>query len=166
MSISRLLLGTVLCALLSSVAWNAQAADVGAIKVKSIAETEVEVVNKDGKKEIKRTAVDKAIPGTEVIFTNVFENVSKQAATDIVINNPIPNDMEYRGGSAAGKDCVILFSIDGGTKFDSAENLKVKAEDGKERVALPKEYTNIRWTYKGQLAAGKSGEVSFRATIK
>lgn len=164
MRISRLLLTANLLILLGGFSLGVQAAEA-TIKVTSIAEVEVEVV-KNGKKEIKRAPVEKAVPGSEVIFTNTFENVGNKTASDIVINNPIPNDMEYKGGSAFGKDCAIVFSADGGKTFGAAENLKVKGADGKQRNALPSEYTHIRWTYKGQLAAGKSGEVGFRAAVK
>lgn len=165
MRISRLLLTANLLILLGGYSLAVQAAD-GAIKVKSVAEIEVTVVGKDGKKEIKRVSPDKAVPGTEVIFTNTFENIGGKTASDIVINNPIPADMEYKGGSAFGKDCSIVFSADGGKKFGHAEELKIKDAEGKERTALPREYTHIRWSYKGQLTAGKSGEVGFRAVIK
>lgn len=165
MRISRLLLTANLLILLGGYSLAVQAAD-GAIKVKSVAEIEVTVVGKDGKKEIKRISPDKAVPGTEVIFTNTFENVGGKTASDIVINNPIPADTEYKADSAFGKDTVIVFSADGGKKFGPAEELKIKDAEGKERTALPREYTHIRWTYKGQLAAGKSGEVGFRAAIK
>ena len=165
MRISSLLLTTTLLALLGSFSSVAQAAD-GAIKITSIAQIEVEVVGKGGKKTLQRTPVAKAVPGTEVIYTNTFENITSKPAGDIVIDNPIPNDSEYKAGSAFGKDCEILFSADGGKKFGHAEELKIKEADGKEHTALAKEYTHIRWTYKKQLAAGRSGEVGFRATIK
>ena len=166
MRIFNLLLTVTLFALLGSFSSGAQAAD-GAIKVKSIAQVEVEVVGKDGKKTLRRTSVEgKAVPGTEVIYTTTFENVGKKTASDIVIDNPVPNASEYKAGSAFGKDCEILFSADGGKNFGHAEELKVKGADGNEHTALAKEYTHIRWTYKGQLAAGKSGEVGFRAAIK
>jgi len=165
MRISRFLLATTLLALLGSFTSAAHAADAP-IKITSIAQIEVEVIGKDGKKTLKRTPPDKAVPGTEVIYTNTFENTGKKPADNIVINNPIPNESEYVAGSAFGKDCEILFSVDGGKKFGHAEELKIKEADGKERTALSREYTNIRWNYKGQLGAGKSGEVGFRATIK
>jgi uncharacterized repeat protein (TIGR01451 family) len=165
MRISRLLLTTTLLALLGSFSSGAQAAGA-AIKVTSIAQIEVEATGKDGKKTLKRTPPDKAIPGTEVIYTTTFENVINKPVGNIVIDNPIPNDSEYKAGSTFGKDCEILFSVDGGKKFGHAEELKIKDADGKEHTALPREYTHIRWTYKGQLAAGKSGEVGFRAAIK
>ena len=165
MRISHLLFATTLFVALGSFSLGAQADD-GAIKVTSIAQVEVEVLGKDGKKTLKRIPVEKAVPGTEVIYTTTFENLIDKAVGNVVINNPIPNDTEYQAGSAFGKDCEIVFSVDGGNKFGHAEELKVKGDDGKERTALPKEYTHIRWTYKGQLAAGKSGEVGFRAVIK
>lgn len=134
-----------------------------AIKVTSIAEVETGV-DKNG--QLKRGPPDKAVSGSEVIFTNSFENVGNDTASDIVINNPIPADMAYKGDSAFGKDCMIVFSVDGGKKFGTAQNLKIKGADGKEHVALPRQYTHIRWVYQGQLAAGKFGEVGFRAVVK
>lgn len=165
MRIVNLLLTSALLALLGGIPSVAQAAE-DAIKVTSIAQTEVEIVGKDGKKTLKRTPPEKAVPGTEVIYTTTFENTINKAAENISINNPIPNDSEYKGGSAFGKDCEILFSVDGGKTFSYAEQLKIKDADGKVRTALPREYTHIRWNYKPKLAPGKSGEVGFRAAIK
>lgn len=162
---SRLLFTVVLITLLSGFSFAAQAAD-DAIKVTSIAEVEVVTTAKDGKKSVKRTSPGKAIPGTEVIFTNIFENTSNKAASNIVIDNPIPENTFYKADSAMGKDTVITFSADGGKTLGLPEKIKLKGADGKLRTALPNEYTHIRWTYKGQLASGKSSEVSFRAVIK
>jgi len=165
MRITNLFYPAALLALLGSFSLNAHAAD-GTINLTSIAQVEIEVTGKDGKKTRQRAPVTKAVPGTEVIYTTTFANTLNKAAENININNPIPNDSEYKGGSAFGKDCEILFSIDGGKTFGHAEQLKIKGADGKERTALPKEYTHIRWNYKAKLAPGKSGEVGFRAVIK
>lgn len=163
MRISSFILTTLLVAF-SGQPYSVYAAD-GAIKVTSIAQVEVEAADKDGKKTLHRESVTKAIPGTEIIFTNTFENVSNKVASDIVINNPIPGSTTYKAGSAFGQDCEILFSADNGKTFGVAESLKVKEDNGTEHTALPKEYTNIRWLYKKPLPAGKTGEVGFRATI-
>lgn len=165
MRISRLLLISALLALLGGVSLSARAAD-DAIKLTSIAQVEVEVTGKDGKKTFALAPVEKAVPGTEVIYTTTFENRINKAASNIVISNPIPEHTKYTAGSAFGKDCEILFSADGGKSFAAAEKLKIKDANGVERTALPKEYTDIRWIYKGQLAPGKSGEVGFRSVIK
>lgn len=163
MKMTRFWCAAALLAGLSGVSLGAQAA-TGAIKVTSIVETDVEVL-KAGKKELKRVPVTKAVPGTEVIFTTRFENVSEKTATGVTINNPIAKEVEYKAGSAFGADCEIVFSVDNGKTFASAESLKIQAAEA-ERNALPKEYTNVRWSYKGQLAAGKASEVGFRAVIK
>ncbi len=165
MHISRSLFTVALLASLGGYSLAANAAD-GAIKVTSIAEVEVATVGQDGKKSLRRATPEKAVPGTEVFYTNTFENVGRQAASDIVINNPIPNDTTYKAGSAYGKDTVIVFSADGGKTFDAGDKLTVKGADGKQRAALPSEYTNIRWIYKGQLQPGKSSAVGFHAVIK
>jgi uncharacterized repeat protein (TIGR01451 family) len=165
MRISHLLFATTLWLALGSISAAAPAAD-SAISLKSIAQVEVEVIDKDGKKTLQRTPVGKAVPASEVIYTTTFQNLIDKAVGNIVINNPIPNDSDYKAGSAFGRDCEILFSADAGKIFAKAENLKVKGVDGKERMALPREYTHIRWTYQGQLMAGKSGEVGFRTVIK
>jgi uncharacterized repeat protein (TIGR01451 family) len=165
MRITHLLFATTLWLALNSIYGAAQAAD-SAISLKSIAQVEMEVIDKDGNKTLQRVPVQKAVPASEVFYITTFQNIIDKAVSNIVINNPIPNDSEYKAGSAFGKDCEILFSADSGKIFAKAENLNVKATDGKERAALPREYTNIRWTYQGQLMAGKSGEVGFRTVIK
>jgi uncharacterized repeat protein (TIGR01451 family) len=160
----RLLLTANLLILLGGFSPGTQAAEA-TIKVSSIAEMDVTVI-KNGIREIKRGAPDKAVPGSEVIFTTRFENISNKTASDIVIDNPIPANTEFKADSAFGKDCAILFSADGGKTFGVAESIKLKAADGREYNALPRQYTNIRWTYTGKLPPGKAGEIGFRAVIK
>jgi len=140
-------------------------AAAGTVEVKSIAEKEVETV-KNGAKTIRRAPVDKAVPGDEIIYTTTFRNLADQPAANIVITNPVPNDSIYKGGSAAGANTVITFSVDGGKQYAAAGKLSVRTKEGKTRPAQPADYTHIRWTYKGTLGAGKSGEASFRAFIK
>jgi hypothetical protein len=74
--------------------------------------------------------------------------------------------MVYQGGSARGANTTITYSVDGGKQYATPDKLTVKTPDGKVRPALASDYTHIRWTYKGDLGVGKSGEVSFRAVIK
>lgn len=166
MRISHLVLSATMVALLSSVSVAANAAAVGAIKVNSMVQSEVEVVGEDGKKHIERKPVQKAIPGAAILFINTFENISKKPAGDIVINNPVPVHTEYQAGSAYGDDTEMTFSVDGGKNFAAADVLKVKAADGSEQLAKASAYTNIRWSYKKQLPPGVTAEVGFRAVIK
>lgn len=137
----------------------------GSVEVKSIAEMEVKTI-KNGKTEIKRVPVKSAPPEAEIIYTTTFKNIINKPVGNIAISNPVPNDTAYKAGSAIGENTDISYSVDGGKTFGMAETLKVKGKDGKDRPALPAEYTTIRWVYKGELGAGKSGEVSFRTVIK
>ena len=141
------------------------APETGKVSVKSTAEVETEVMVK-GKKEKKREPVAKAVPGTEIIYTNIFSNEGAKPAGNIVLTNPIPASTAYVGGSAFGANMDIAFSADGGKTYDAPEKIKIKTREGRERPALPSEYTHIRWTYKGELAAGKQGNAGFRAVIQ
>lgn len=161
---SRLFPALCTAALLTAFHLTAHAAP-GAIELKSMAEREITVV-KNGKKEINRAPVEKALPGDEIIYTTTFKNVLTKPAGDIVITNPVPNDSVYKGGSATGKNTVITFSADGSKTYAAPDKLTVKTADGKMRPALPADYTHLRWTYQGELGVGKTGAVSFRAVIK
>lgn len=154
---------TSLSALLLAFSISAHAAD--AVEVKNIAEVEVEVVDSKGNKTLKRQPVDKVVPGTEVIYTTTYKNLIAKPVGNIVINNPVPANTAYKSGSAIGANTDISFSVDG-KHFATPDKLTVKGKDGKDRPALASEYTHIRWAHKGELAAGKSGEVSFRTLIK
>lgn len=164
MSTQKTLIALCTLALLAFIHPVAHAAS--AVELKNVAEIEVEVVNSKGKKELKRQPVDTAVPGTEVIYTTTFLNVSGKPVGNIALNNPVPANTTYKGGSAFGANTEISFSIDGGKTWGTPDKLKVRLADGKERPALPSEYTHIRWTYKGDLGAGKSGDVGFRVVIQ
>ena len=137
----------------------------GNIVVQSLAEQEVEVKLPNGKTEKKLQTVTKAVPGSEVIYTTRFTNQGKLPAGNIAVTNPVPENTVYVGGSAFGDNTTITYSLDG-KNFNTPEKLKIKTPDGKERQAVPTEYTTIRWAYKGELPAGKTGGVGFRVKIK
>ncbi|CDS51901.1 hypothetical signal peptide protein [Polaromonas sp. CG9_12] len=137
----------------------------GSIELKNIAEVEVEVQAADGKVEKKRGPVQKAIPGTVVFYTSTFRNISAKPAGNIVINNPIPANTTLVAASAYGENMDIGYSADGGKSWASADKLKVKGADGKERAAALSEITHIRWTVRGKLAPGKHDEAGFRVVV-
>ena len=126
------------------------------ILVKNVAETEVEVKNPQGVVEKKRVPLDKATPGTEVVYTTTFTNQGSKPAGNIAITNPVPANTTYVGGSAFGENTDITFSIDGGKTYATGDKLRVKTPEGRERAALPADYTHIRWAYRGDLASAKN----------
>ncbi len=143
----------------------ASAQEKSSVSLKNIAEMERKVVE-NGVTVIKRVPVSKAVPDSEIIYTTTFKNLIDKPVGDIVVENPVPNDSVYKAGSAQGSNTAITYSANGGKNYGLPAALTVKGKDGKERTALPSEYTHIRWTYQGALAAGKSGEVSFRTVIR
>ena len=157
----------VVLSMLLLMSFQAKAADQGDIRLTSVSEIEVASANARGEKEVKRVAAAQAnvTPGDIVIFTTYYANNSTQPASDIVINNPMPEYMLYMDKTAEGLGTKIEFSVDRGKSFGAPETLKITGEDGKERPSGPSDYTHIRWTLSDPLPAGGKGSVSFRAKV-
>ena len=137
-----------------------------AIELTSIVELEVVTLDEQGNKIVKRVPAEKVTPGSEVIYTTRFKYNGSEPAADVVISNPIPEHTIYKMGSATGKDAEILYSVDGGKSFHEADQLRVIESNGAERIAQAKDYTDVRWTYRGQLQPGDKGMVEFRVVLK
>lgn len=147
-------------------AWGPARAQAGGdIELRNIAEIEQPVKGADGKVVKKRVIAQKAIPGTEVIYTSTFRNTGKRPAGNIGIVNPVPANTTLVAGSAFGENTQVTFSADGGRNWAAADKVTVTGADGKPRPAGISEFTHIRWTYRGELAPGKQGAVGFRVTV-
>lgn len=158
--LTALLIATALAAPVSSYAQRQ-----GALEVKNVAEREVTETGADGKTVTKRVPITAAVPGSQVIYTTTFRNSDKQPAADIAITNAIPANTTYVGGSASGDNTAIALSADGGKTWAPADKLTVRGADAQERPAAPADVTNLRWTYRGALAAGARASVAFRVTV-
>lgn len=145
-------------------------ANAAGLKLENMAEVEVREVNKDGKEIITRIQAEKVVPGTQVIYTLSAKNEADQPLNNVVISDAIPQNMVYVNGSALGlnnpANTEIIFSVDGGNRYDKATNLKVKGIDGKERVATAEDYTHIRFVLHYAIEVGAVSKVSFRALLK
>jgi len=122
--------------------------------------------DKDGSTTYDYIEPGTALPGDVMMYIITFENIGDSPAEGIVVNDPVPNNSEYRVGSAFGKNTNITFSIDGGKSFGNPEELVVKDKNGQQWTAKPESYTHIRWVYSKPLAPGEKGEVSFKTKIK
>ena len=138
----------------------------GHIKLTSVAEVEKEVFNAEGKKVVQRLPAAKVLPGSEVIFTTRYENVSREKAENAVITNPVPEHMLYKRSSAQGAGARVTFSVDNGKSYNIPSQLFVMDAAGRKFPARPKDYTHIRWTFEKPLPSGAKGAVSFRAILK
>jgi uncharacterized repeat protein (TIGR01451 family) len=138
------------------------------VSVGITAEKEVTVV-KNGQKLTKKVVASKINPDDVIFYTLNYINSGDEAATAVVLDDPIPLGTVYLPGSAFGAGTEITFSIDGGKTFKKPSLLtyEVKLPNGKteQRSASPEEYTQIRWLI-NKIDAGVRGTVGFQVRIK
>jgi len=138
------------------------------VSVSIKAEKQVAAVT-NGEKVTKRVAAANVDPGDVIFYTLNFVNSGDEAATNAVLDDPIPKGTAYLPGSAFGKNAEITFSIDNGNTFKKPSLLtyEVKMPSGKteKRSASPEEYTHIRWTV-SVIPANGSGQVGFQVRMK
>lgn len=148
---------------------------IGLVPASAFADGEVRFSNNAYKQVIKEGASGSktydyvepglVIPGDVIMYEIGFENISDKPITNIVINNPLPNNSVYRQGSATTDSYDVTFSVDG-KDFKSADKLVVKDKTGKTWLAKPEQYTHIRWVYKKTLQPGEKKSVTYKTVIK
>ncbi len=144
----------------------ANAASQGSILVKTVAEQEQIVTAANGSKSTVLAPAKSVLPGREVIYTVTFENIGHEAASDVVVTNPVPEHTTYQPGSAFGPGTELLFSIDGGRSFAPAAGLEVHEHDGSVRAAGAEDYTHIRFVLKNSLTPGAVAFARYRTLVK
>ncbi len=139
---------------------------VGEVQFTIVVDKEVEEIDAQGRRKVKTIPAEKVLPGEEVIYTIFFSNVSEKQLGGVVITDPVPASTRYVAGTAFGPGTDISYSVDGGGVYSSPDRLTVMDETGRQRLAKPAEYTNIRWLYKPVLKPNEKGYVSFRAIVR
>jgi uncharacterized repeat protein (TIGR01451 family) len=142
----------------------AQTADRGCIELKTVAEIEEVYVDERGQPATRLAPAAKVVPGDEIVWTIVANNVCATPAGDVAITNPVPGHMHYVGNSAFGPGADIQFSLDG-TAFAAPAALDVPAADGSRRPARAEEYSHIRWVLPRPIGPRESLIVRYRATV-
>ncbi len=151
---------TALALLLASgIAWSQ-----GTLEVQTTVQKEAVMTNEDGEQVTELVPAETVVPGERVIYTITFRNTGEDPADDVVITNPISEELTYVLGSAFGPGMDLQFSVDG-QSFAAADELTV-VEDGETRLATPEDYTHIRWVMQSDLSAGAQGTVRFSALLK
>jgi uncharacterized repeat protein (TIGR01451 family) len=145
------------------------AAALAAPKVELAITAEVVVtVEEEGKQVVKHIPAVDILPGETIIYTVSFANTGDEAATNVVIEDPIPEGTAYLPGSATEVG-EVTFSIDGGKTFKRPSLLtyEITQPNGskEKKVASPEEYTHLRWQIP-QIPAGAKGEVNFKVIVK
>lgn len=144
---------------------QAVAQEQGHLNVTTTVQKQEVTVNDSGEAETRLVAADSVVPGESVVYTITFQNISDEPAANVVITNPISEDLTYVDGSAFGPGTVIQFSTDGGQNFAAADELTV-SDDGVSRLAGPDDFTHIRWVMQNELAVGAQGTARFIAVLK
>jgi uncharacterized repeat protein (TIGR01451 family) len=138
------------------------------VSVSITAEKEVTSV-KNGQKTTKKVAATRIDAGDVLFYTMNYLNSGNEAATNAVLDDPIPQGTVYLPGSAFGAGAEITFSIDGGKTFKKPSLLiyELKNPNGsmEKRTASPEEYTHIRWVI-NKIDPGARGTVGFQVRIK
>jgi uncharacterized repeat protein (TIGR01451 family) len=138
------------------------------VKVAITAEKEISVVE-NGRTVVKRVAAETVESKQTIFYTLTVTNNGDEKATNVVLDNPLPDGTAYIAKSAFGTGTTILFSVDGGKHFDTPSRLTVtiKKNDGsmKKQSAGPDQYTDIRWTL-DEVTPGTNLTLGYQASVK
>jgi len=145
---------------------TALSAQQGSLELKTIAEKQEIVVDAEGNRKTRLVPVATAVPGDEIVYTITFTNISDEAADNVRVTNPIPEQMAFIPGTAFGPGADVMFSVDGGATFAVPEELTIDDPEAGPRVAASDEYTHVRWTLKTSLDAGARGFARYRAKLR
>ena len=156
----------LLCFMLLCIPAAALAKPNVAVSIKA----EKEITVKENGKEVKKVIEAKEIlPGDIITYSLNFANSGDAAASNVILNDPIPEGTAYLFGSATETAGELSFSIDHGKSFKKASMLTYEMSlpgGGKEkRTASPEQYTDIRWIIK-TIPPGVQGLVSFKVKVK
>jgi len=102
-------------------------------------------------------------PGDPLVVELAYRNTGAAAITGLVLANPIPRGLAYRGGQPDMP--VPDLSVDG-SRFGPLAVLTVALPGGGTRPATAADVTHVRWRLPAALAAGGSGRLAFRAVVR
>lgn len=108
------------------------------------------------------------LPGDVVRYRLRFTNVKQVPVRDVLIDDPVPEGLQYVEGSASANHpgVDIQYSIDGGRTYSERPTIR-KVVDGKEVEvpAPPESYTHLRWIVRDWIQPGSALTASFRARL-
>lgn len=100
-------------------------------------------------------------PGDPVVVKVRYRNAGTQPIGGLVIANPVPRNLAYRGSRGVAPEV----SVDGRT-FGPLGALRVALPGGGARPATLSEVTHVRWRLPSPLTAGGGGEFAFQAVVR
>ncbi|WP_375396919.1 hypothetical protein [uncultured Sphingomonas sp.] len=154
---------SVCAAALATAAVSTAAMAAGPLQVVSKVMAEQRVRAADGSTSVILGPAKKVVPGDRVIFVLAYRNTGRQPISGLVLDNPVPRGIAYRGPAANSPAPDV--SVDGKT-YGALAALRVRTVAGALRAASPDDVTNVRWRLAGPLAAGAQGQLAFQAVLK
>lgn len=145
--------------LLVATGLSAPAQAAGSLALKSdvfVERTEVA----DGNPRVVLAKPDAVVPGDRLVFVLQYRNVSRAAASGMVVSNPMPQAVAYQ--DAEGGEV----SVDGGKSWGTLSALRIRTVAGAWRTARPDDVTHVRWQLAGNVPAGAGGKLRFRGTVR
>lgn len=141
------------------------------VKLVLSAEKQVVTTNAEGEKEMAWEALEGNVtvrPGDVLRYTLVSENAGDKPASELAINQPIPNQTAFVLDSARANGAKLTYSIDGGQTY--AEQPMVEATQPDGTVAMepaPAEaYTHIQWDYSESLKPMASVQAVYEVAVE
>jgi len=129
-------------------------------------EREVIVRHADGTQTVKLERADKVTPGDKIVYSLNYFNDEAEAAENIILVMPIPNEVQYLDGSAELDSVKTTYSVDAGQTYAERATLRVTLADGTSRVASADDITHIRWAIVAAIAPETGGKLSFSGRLK
>lgn len=155
---------TALVAALLLVATGAQASPE-LIKLRTTVFQEQTVRGADGQSHTQRVPATRVEPGSEVVYEVGYSNTGSEPM-QVIITNPMPEDLVYQSYAARAVGAQIQVSVDGGRSFGPLEQQRARSDSGAPRAATARDITHVRWTTARPVKPGEAGYVSLRATVK
>lgn len=135
----------------------------GPLQVESRVLTEQKTRAPDGTVRVALGAPRRVVPGDRVTFVLAYRNTGAQPLGNVVLDNPVPKGIAYRGPAATS--AAPELSVDGKI-YGPLASLRVATATGTTRAATPDDVTNVRWRLTRPITPGAQGQFAFDAVLK
>jgi uncharacterized repeat protein (TIGR01451 family) len=115
----------------------------------------------DGTERTELVEPSTIIPGDRLIFGTSYSNSGSEAASNVVVMNPLPAAVRL----APDADPALDVSVDGGKSWGKLAALKLANPDGSQRSATHADVTHVRWVIPS-IAPGAEGRLTYPAIIR
>lgn len=118
-------------------------------------------VTRDG----KAVSVDglQLTPGEVIIWKVRVKNRSARTVSNVRADGLVPKGTQFVPNSFSGVGSRVEYSIDGGASYSAQPTIVV---NGKVRPAPMDSYTNVRFLWDGEIAAGESKAAQYKTRLR